>query len=189
MTPITFKELFGLSYVDTMSHWTFSTTELDRVNLDFYALEIPSILVAVHEMMKRAYIGNWVDSSGCVVGDNIGGILYDFASEYNDFKIVQLGKRFEGTSVIWSYFWYIPDLSTKLNQVTLDMEQELVAIVDSTVLLNKVTLGNPINTQQFAVAFLAYLSELDYLGVQTDGNGIVLIKTNYNISLDLDEVN
>lgn len=186
MTSPTFSQLFGITYVDSANHWTFSTDELDRVNLDNYGTETNAVICAIHEMMIRTYRGTLRDENANKLVDSIGGFIYNFAVHYTEVKLVPLSKRLTENAIIYNYLWWFSNKDTDYDSVILNLSQPLVSFSGNTVLISKAVLQYPTTVIDFLYNFVAYMRQSQPIGILVNDYSFVEISLNNNSILDLD---
>ncbi len=185
---MTFNQLFGTTYQDTPLFWTFKTIEFDRVGLSNYIVETPSVLVALHEMFLRSFIGNWVDNNGNTIGDDVSDIIYTYVQQYDTVKAIPLNKRIVDANTVWSYLWQLPEQTTPLSDVDVDTDSKLIFINGDTVNIRKATLNDAATVDELLYKFAAYLSQGQVSGVDIREGVIIEITTTENDPLDIDDV-
>lgn len=188
----TFLELFGETYVDTPSHWTFNTSEFDRVGLSTYVIETPSVLVALHQMMLLSFVGAWVDENGDTVSDLLPGeietVVYNYINQYDVIKCIPLNKRVEQGNIVWTYLWQFPGNTDSLPIDSIDLVNDAITISNTTVIISKTVLGNPTTVSDFIRAFAAYLLIRQISGVMIRDGFFIDIVTTDTQQLDPDLV-
>ncbi len=189
MSVPSFSDLFGISYVDSPSHWTFSTNEFDRVDLDNYAMETNAVICAIHEIMIRTYRGTLRDENADKLVDSIGGLIYNYAVHYDFVKLVPLGKSFINDSIEYNYLWFFADSDYDYDSVILDLNNDLVTFSGSTVMISKSVLSNPTTPTNFLFNLVAYIRQKNIVGMNVDSNSFITIKLNPNLVPPLDTDN
>ena len=186
-TPI-FNDLLGLTFHEDSNYYYFSKVELPKVGLSTGTTFPNKVIVAIHEMMKRSYVGSFTfDPDNYLIGSE-GRILYDYATYYDDIKIVSVGKRWSNPYTIWSYFWHFSQSTPAINEGSINLATPLIVDFPSEVGISKTALGSPIDELEFMTRLFTYLKYGGIEGVRVVQDYRVEILTTQNPILDLDLV-
>lgn len=178
-------ELFGDDVIESDDFIDISKQAFQSVKLDFSLNHWIPIIVGVHELIKRTYVGYLYDNSGFVLEDGKSCIVYDYVSSYSDVKVINLGKRYESSYTIWGYLWLVVDS----NIPNIDTSVNLFTIFDEFIRVNKQAIGNPTSLKSFLHGFIHYLFLLNHPSIKVDNNYYIEIYSNVNQTLKAENIN
>ena len=177
-------EIFGSEAIETSEFIQFSKSELSRIKLDNFTFD--TVLVGIHELLKRTFSGYMFDDSNTVLEDGKDRIITDYNSYYDLIKCVFLGKEVRNENIVFAYKWHI------LTEVTLtgsiNDETDLIVINEESIVINKQSLGTPNNVIEFIYGFLTYINLFYQGAIKIVLDNFVEITLLDNYQFDLDEV-
>lgn len=177
-------ELFGESAIDNPQFIEIPMAVLQNVGLNIYLNDFAAIIAAIHELIKRTYIGWIYDNSGVILEDGNNRIIFDYADNYSDVKVIRIGKRWSPPHTIFAFFWLIINSQVP----SIDLTADLLIINSNYVRISKEALGNPTTIKGFLHGFIHYLYLLNHPRIKVDSNYFVEILTDLNQEFNINEV-